>query len=302
MPIEFYPSGQQKNQSLFDVMQVKITYLPYTYVFLLIMTTGCSVLPFQKSVPPDPPIRLLVAQIKMVAPLTSPTDLKTFDKKLTPEEEPALLTQLIEDVEVSAQRLFIDQLVQQEGFTVIPFAEAQQIQTDLGYTNNRLNKVQRVAFGAQTGADIVLSGRILDYGKVQWRYWVTGLILSMTAETLIVGAATGFNPGIMAIAAASELVTDLPLWWGGAYIAGWAFRPVRIEVKATQIAGCEQQIWKEQELVVLVPGKTLKNYLPEDKKRKEIQLGANLERVLKKIAKTAGQELRIKPCKQDKET
>ncbi len=278
-----------------------MTYLPYTYVFPLIMATGCSVLPFQKSAPPDPPIRLLVAQIKMIAPLTSPTDLKTFDKKLAPEEEPALLTQLIEDVEVGAQRLFIDHLAHQEGFTVIPFAEVEQIQAGLGYTNNRLNKVQRTALGAQTGADIVLSGRILDYGKVQWRYWVTGLILSMTAETLIVGAATGFNPGIMAIAAASELVTDLPLWWGGAYIAGWAFRPVRIAVKATQIAGCEQQIWKEQELVVLVPGKALKNYSPEDKKRKEIQLSANLEKALRKIAKTAGQELRIKPCKPDKD-
>jgi hypothetical protein len=53
-----------------------------------------------------------------------------------------------------------------------------------------------------------------------------GLAISMLAETLIVGAAaTGFNPIIMAATAASELVTDLPLWWGGAYIAGWAFRP-----------------------------------------------------------------------------
>ena len=184
--LNFIQVGQQKNQSVFDVIRVRITYLRCIYAMLLIMTTGCGVLPFQKSVPPDPPIRLLVAQIKLVAPLTSPTDVKTFDKQLTPEEEPALLTQLIEDVEVSAQGLFIDQLVQQDGFTVIPFAEVQQIQADLGYANNRLNKVQRTALGARTDADIVLSGRILDYGKVQWRYWVTGLILSMTAETLIV--------------------------------------------------------------------------------------------------------------------
>ena len=30
----------------------------------------------------------------------------------------------------------------------------------------------------------------------------------------------GFNPLIMAAAAGSELLTDLPFWWGGAYI--WA--------------------------------------------------------------------------------
>ncbi|MDE2389725.1 MAG: hypothetical protein KGN35_11725, partial [Betaproteobacteria bacterium] len=227
-----------------------------------------------------------------------PDDLYSFKDRPDLEEESALLTQLIEEVEVNAQRIFVKQLEQQDGFTVIPFDDTQRILIDLGYTNNRLNKMQRISLGKQAGADIVLSGRVLDYGKVHWQYWMTGLLLSMTAETLIVGAATGFNPGIMALAAASEIVTDLPLWWGGAYVAGWAFRPVRIRVKATQIAGCEQQIWKEEELVVLVPGKTLKKYPPEDKKRKEIQLGANLEKALKEIAKTIGQELRIKPCKQ----
>lgn len=279
---------------------MKPIHLWHTYAIgLILVTTGCSMLPFQKTSPPDPPLKLLVAQIKMVAPVSSPEDLHSFNQKVTPEDEPGLLIQLIEDVEITAQRLFIDHLAQQDGFKVIPFDESQHSLIVLGYTKNRLNKEQRIIFGNKSGADIVLSGRILDYGKVQWKYWMTGLILSMTAETLIVGVATGFNPGIMAIAAASELVTDLPLWWGGAYIAGWAFRPVRIEVKAIQIAGCEQQIWKEQELVVLVPGKTLKNNSPEDKKRKEIQLRANLERALKKIAKTASQEIRLKPCRNE---
>ncbi len=267
---------------------------------LVFISTGCNILPFKKAAAPDPPIKLLVAQMKLVAPLTAPTDLQTFQQKPLPEEKIALLTQLINDVEIKAQKSFIDQLGRQQGFTFVSFDEYQRNVADLGYTHNRMDKAQRISLGKQAGADIVLSGRILDYGKVQWKYWVTGLLLSMTAETLIVGAATGFNPGVMAIAAASELVTDLPLWWGGAYIAGWAFRPVRVEVTATQVAECEQQIWKEDELVVLVPGKSLKNYSDEDKKRKEIQLNANLERSLKEIAKTAGEKLRIKPCKQNK--
>ena len=238
--------------------------------------------------------------MKLVAPLTAPTDLQTFHPKPPPEEKMALLTQLINDVEIKAQKSFIDQLGRQQGFTLVSFEESQRNVADLGYTYNRMDKAQRISLGKQAGADIVLSGRILDYGKVQWKYWVTGLLLSMTVETILIGVATGFNPGIMAIAAASELVTDLPLWWGGAYIAGWAFRPVRVEVTATQVAECEQQIWKEDELVVLVPGKSLKNYSDEDKKRKEIQLKANLEKSLKEIAKAAGEKLRIKPCKQNK--
>lgn len=276
---------------------MKIACLHYILVLFLLMMTGCSLLPFQKTIPPDPPIKLLVAQISMNAPLTSPSDLHSFKESPPKEDEPIILAQLIEEIEARAQRLFTEQLAQQEGFIVIPFDKVYQMQVDFNYMNQRLDKMKRNAMGLQAGADVVISARILDFGKVQWRYWATGLLLSMTAETLIVGAATGFNPGIMAIAAASELVTDLPFWWGGAYIAGWAFRPVRIKVKAVQIAGCEQDIWKEQEIMVLIPGKSLKKHSPEEQKRKEVQLGVNLEETLKELAKIAGRELRLKPCK-----
>ena len=269
-----------------------------TLVLVLIQVTGCNVLPWRASPPPDPSIKLLVAQIKMEAPLSSPEDLKSFDKAPVPEDEAALMAQLIEEVEERAQRIFIEQLAQQPGFTVVSPAEVAEIRANLNLTPKELDVTQLGILGTQAGADIVLSGRILDYGKVQWQYWAAGLVISMLAETLIVGAATGFNPVIMAITAASELATDLPFWWGGAYIAGWAFRPVRIKVKALQITGCEQRVWKEQELIVLIPGKSLKKYTREERKRKEIQLGVNLEESLKELAKTAGQEMRVKPCKQ----
>jgi hypothetical protein len=78
-------------------------------------------------------------------------------------------------------------------------------------------------------------------------------------ETLIVGAATGFNPGIMA-AAASELLTDLSFWWGGAYIAaGWAFRPVRITVKACRLRDVSNVSGKSRSYRS-IPGKSLKKY------------------------------------------
>lgn len=265
-------------------------------MLILVVTTGCSSFPFQKVTPPDPPLRLLVTQIRMDAPLTSPTDLRSFDEKPSAEEKPILLEQLIKEVETSAQKLFTEQLALQPGFIVTPFDEARKMHADIDPSYNWLNKMQRSSLGAEAGVDIVLSGRILDFGKVQWRYWVTGLILSMTVETLLVGAATGFNPSIMAIAAASELVTDLPLWWGGAYIAGWALRPVRVKVNAIQITGCKQTIWKDQELIVLIPGKSLQEYPPEDRKRKEIQLGVNLQKAFMEIAKSAGSKLRLKSC------
>lgn len=62
----------------------------------------------------------------------------------------------------------------------------------------------------------MVTGRLVDYGVVRWQYWMPGLLVSMLTETLIVGAATGFNPLAMAGTTASELLTDVPVWWGGA--------------------------------------------------------------------------------------
>lgn len=275
---------------------MKIARLICALALLIVLTTGCSLLRSRAIVPPHPPITLLVTDVKLDAPVTSPTDLHSFREPLSSEVKPVLLAQLIEEVEAKTQRVFTEQLAQQPGFTVVSFPEARRMRANLDSTHRALDAMQLRRLGAQAGADIVLSGRILDYGKVRWIYWVPGLVLSMLTETLIVGAATGFNPAIMAATAGSELLTDVPFWWGGAYIAGWAFRPVRVEVEALQVAGCTERVWHEQELVILVPGKTLAQYPPEERKRKEVQLEVNLERALTTLAQSASRELRLKLC------
>ena len=120
----------------------------------------------------------------------------------------------------------------------------------------------------------------------------------MVAETLIVGAASGFNPLMMAATDGSELITDVPFWWGGASIAGWALRPVPVKVDAQQASGCDQQIWQEEACVSLIPWKTLASYSKEDRRHKDVQLGVNLARALTEIAESASRELRLKPCEQ----
>ena len=142
----------------------------------------------------------------------------------------------------------------------------------------------------------VIAAHIVDYGVVSWQYRVPGLILSMMAETLVAGTASGWNPLIMGAVAGSELFTDVPFWWGGAYIAGLALRPVQVWVEALWVAGCEQDVWQEEALVMLVPWKTLANISPEERRRKEVQLTVNLARAFTEIAENAGHELRLTPC------
>lgn len=266
---------------------------------LFLVATGCSLFSPRALPLPTSPLKLLVADVTLKAPVTSPTDLQSFHEPLAPEVEPVLLAQLIEEVEVKAQRLFIEELAQQEGFTVVPFAEARRMRANLDSTQKELDATQLHTLGTQAGADVVLSGHILDFGRVRWQYWVPGLAVSMLTETLIVGAATGFNPAIMAATAGSELLTDVPFWWGGAYVAGWAFRPVRIQIEALQVTGCAARVWHEQEVVVLIPWKTLAKYPPEERQRKEVQLEVNLSRALAEVAESAGRELRLKPCENE---
>lgn len=267
----------------------------YAVLFLLILQ-GCAFLPGHALPPPDPPLTVLVGPVTLEAPVTSASDLYTFRERPSSETEHQLLAQLIEEVEVTGQRSFTEQLARQPGFIVVPFADARRLQTDLQSVSGPLDAEALRLFGKEAQADIVVTARIVDYGVVRWQYWVPGLILSMLAETLMVGAATGFNPAFMAATAGSELLTDVPFWWGGAYIAGWALRPVQVQVEARWVTGCEQDVWEEKALVMLVPWETLANYPPEERRRKEIQLGVNLTRALTEIAENAGHELRLAPC------
>ena len=265
-------------------------------VLFLLVFPGCAFLPGRTLPPPDPPLTLLVGPVTLEAPVTSASDLYTFRERPSSETEHQLLAQLIEEVEVTGQRSFTEQLARQPGFIVVPFADARRLQTDLQSVSGPLDAEALRLFGKEAQADIVVTARIVDYGVVRWQYWVPGLILSMLAETLIVGAATGFNPAFMAATAGSELLTDVPFWWGGAYIAGWALRPVQVEVEALWVRNCGQNVWKDDALVILVPWKSLANYPPEERRRKEVQLELNLTRALTKIAENAGDELRLTPC------
>lgn len=259
---------------------------------------GCSLLWSRPTDPPNPPLKVLVAQIILDAPITKSTQIYSFDSPPSPEIEPTLRAQLIEEVELHAQRVLTEQIARQQGFQVLPFGEARRLRADLGSPATPLTEDQLRDLGRHTGADLVVSGSIHDYGALRWQHWVTGWLSVASAHTTVVGALTGWNPIAMGAYLAYDLATDLPLWYGGAYVFGWAFRPVHVEVEARQLTGCEMRSWSDQELVIL-SRKALAAYPPEERKRKEIQLQVNLEQALQKVAEAAGQELRLKPCRED---
>ena len=287
------PLGEQKHHSRnFNLS------LPITLTFCVLSCVSCSTL-WEKPATPNPPLRIVVAPILLDAAISESTQIHTFDDAPSPESEPVVLRQLEDEIQTRAQRFLTEHLAQQEGFDVLPFQEARRTSADISVISKPWTEEQLLELGRQTNADFVISGRILDYGRVRWQYSMAGFVTHAAVELLVVGFATGWNPVALGAFVATDFTTDIPIWFGGGYVFGWAFRPVRIELSALQLKPCLGEVWTPQVVMVRVPGQALDEYPPEEQKRKEVQLEANLKEAMADLAETAGQTLRPQPCTQN---
>jgi hypothetical protein len=244
-------------------------------------------------------LKIAVGPVLLEAPITKSAQVHSFDEPPSPETEPEVLAQLIGEIETSAQQILTDKLAAQGGMTVVPFEETRRVLSDMAAVKPPLSEAQIRELGSRTGADIVITGLIHDYGAVRWQYWVTGWLTHASLATTIVGAATAWNPAAIGAYVAFDVTTDLPIWWGGASAFGLAFRPVRVHLDTTQLTNCEGPIWTEEELALRVRNKILAEYPKEERAKKEVQLEANLKLAMQNFAETAGEKLRIQPCGED---
>ena len=260
---------------------------------------GCSTLGGQPLSATPSPLKVVVGPVILEAPITKSTQIHSFAEEPSPEIEPVLLGQLKEELQTKAQRFLTEHLTRQSGLIVLPFDETRRRLADLAPAGTPLTEDQVRALGHQTGADVVISGLIHDYGAVRWQYWVTGWLLHVSVWTTVVGAATAWNPAAVGAYLAIDATTDFPIWYGGAEIFGWAFRPVRVHLDAIQLNNCEGPVWSDDALRVRVPGKALAEYPLEKQKQKEVQLEANLNQAMAEIAETAGEKLALQACTKD---
>jgi hypothetical protein len=235
------------------------------------------------------------------APVTKSTQIQTLREDPDPEIDRQALAVLIEEIEVRAQRFLSDEFAKIPGIRVVPFDETRRLLADLKSPSEPLTEVHLQSLGRQTGADHVVTGLIHDYGRVRWQYWVTGWLAHAVVELGIVGILSGWNPAALGAYAAIDLTTDMVIWYGGAEIFGWAFRPVRLHLDATQVGSCAGKIWSRDELVIRVPGERVEQY-PEDQQHlKEVQLEANLRQAAEDAAAEAAAVLEVRPCSEKHE-
>jgi len=136
------------------------------------------------------------------------------------------------------------------------------------------------------GLDAVLYGEIPWYGKTRLLYPVIGISLDITAETIALGAVTHWNPALISANIGFELLTSIPLWFGGSYLFGVAFRPVSVKARIYSTSS-GTELWHGT-YDRIVSGKFLENYPEQERSKKEVQLEASLANAINALALSIG--------------
>lgn len=208
---------------------------------------------------------------------------KTVEGDLPEEDEAKLLVEALQEIQRETRWLFVSRLATGQGFRIIPLDQADVVAAELQLKPGDLPKAKQLdEFRRRLGADLVVAGSILDYGKVRWQWMLAGMLADITWESVALGLATNWNPAAIFGNVGFELLTSTPVWFGGGYLFGIAFRPVRVEARAFDTVKGEE-IWKEAESSAYARD-ALKEFPEDVRKKKEIQLELNLAEVMESIA------------------
>jgi hypothetical protein len=241
----------------------------------------------KSDVKPDPPRaerpRLAVLPFDMGIEITSLASIQSVNGELKPEEEPQLIEQALKQVREDARRLMSDRLAGKEAFELILPKETDRALDDLGITTKEgLTPEQLAKLRARLNVDLVVTGIVQDYGKVRWQWLAAGMVGDMTWESVVIGLATSWNPAIILGNVGFELLTSTPVWFGGGYLFGVAFRPVRVEAQAVETQK-GITVWDGTEVAVYAKGR-LKELPEEQRGKKEMQLYVNLKKAVEDLA------------------
>jgi Curli production assembly/transport component CsgG len=215
--------------------------------------------------------------------ITKLSSIKSVEGSPPKEDEARAVAAAVREVEEEARWLMVSRLATAQGFRVVPSEAADAVAAELGIQRGQVPAAEEVReFGRRLGADLVVAGSILDYGKVRWTWSAAGMLADLTWETVVIGLATSWNPAIILGNVGFELLTSTPLWFGGAYVLGVSFRPVRVEVRAFEtVEG--YPIWQTIEESAYAWG-ALKDLPEEIRKKKESQLILNLAEIMETLA------------------
>lgn len=214
--------------------------------------------------------------------ITKLSSVKTVDETLSPEEESKQVAEALREIQREARWLLLSRLATGQGFQFVPPEQTDALAEELQLIPGVLpNPEQLTEFRRRLGADLVVAGSILDYGKVRWQWMLAGMTADMTAESIALGLATAWNPIAIGANIGFELLTSTPLWFGGGYLFGIALRPVRVEARAFEtVQG--YPIWQAMDESAYAWG-ALKTLPEAMRDKKEFQLELNLAEIMESL-------------------
>jgi len=214
--------------------------------------------------------------------ITKLSTVQTVDGTLSPEDEAKQVAEALREIQQEARWLLLSRLAAGQGFRFVSLEQTDELAKEVELKPGVLpNAEQLTEFRRRLGADLVVAGSILDYGKIRWQWSAAGMFTDMTAESIALGVATAWNPIAIGANIGFELLTSTPVWFGGGYVFGVAFRPVRVEARAFEtVQG--YPIWQAMEESVYAW--TALKSLPEAvRDKKETQLELNLAEILESL-------------------
>jgi hypothetical protein len=215
--------------------------------------------------------------------ITKLSYVREVENEMPPEDEAKLLADALREIQRETRWLFLSRLATGQGFRIIPFEQADALAAELQLKPGDIpNAGQLAEFRRRLGADLVVAGSILDFGKVRWQWMLAGMLGDMTWESVALGLATNWHPGAIFGNIGFELLTSTPVWFGGGYLFGISFRPVRVEARAFGTIK-EEEVWKEAESSAYAKD-VLKDFPEEIRRKKETQLEINLAEVMESLA------------------
>ena len=221
--------------------------------------------------------------------ITKLSTVQTVDGVLSPEDEAKQVTEALREIQQEARWLLLSRLAAGQGFRFVSLEQTDELAKELELKPGVLpNAEQLTEFRRRLGADLVVAGSILDYGKIRWQWSAAGMFTDMTAESIALGIATAWNPIAIGANIGFELLTSTPVWFGGGYVFGVAFRPVRVEARAFEtVRG--YPIWQAMEESVYAW--TALKSLPEAvRDKKETQLELNLAEIMESLGDSLTQQ------------
>lgn len=244
-------------------------------ILILFIVTSCTSMNLKKDESKARPTRLGVLGFKITAPLKKIKDIQTVEKDQTYPP----LNELIAQRELEAKQFFIQYMnsYYKNIETIDIPIEKVTWKKELRLSHEEILKIKD-----EYQVDALIIGEVPWYGKTNLMYPAVAMTADIAIETAIIGIVTDWNVPLITANLAYEIVTGIPLWFGGAYLFGKAYKPVTINAKLYEFG--EQITEKKEEFDVTKSAHQMNKLTKKERKKIENQLNASMRKALKEIA------------------